>query len=410
MMLEYFEDLKSGLQAKIDEAPDSTNARKRFGLEVAKLGTRLYSGGGKIAWCGVTAPFDLLNAMGVTSCFVEFVGAMLAATGTADGFITKAEQAGHSSDSCAYHRSVIGALLQGVMPEPDFIIGTSSPCIAGLGVMENMAARFKKDLFVLNIPQEKSKESVGYLADQIKDMAKFISNHTGRPLDEDRLEESIEYTNQARELMIEVYKLARQVPSPINGRILRDFGVVAALFLGKEAAVDLCRAFRDEFQAVIESGSSGVPGEKLRLMWIQNRIQFRYPIEKMLEDEFKANIVIDELNDITWEPIDPKKPYTDMARRIISIPFSTNIERRIKHLQKLSKDYQIDGAINPCHRGCRQGTGVRGLIGRGLNEIDVPVLNLEIDCVDSRSFAEGQVKTRVEAFMEMLENRTSPWN
>ena len=78
MMLEYFEDLKSGLQAKIDESPDSTNARKRFGLEVAKLGTRLYSGKDKIAWCGVTAPFDLLNAMGVTSCFVEFVGAMLA--------------------------------------------------------------------------------------------------------------------------------------------------------------------------------------------------------------------------------------------------------------------------------------------------------------------------------------------
>ena len=91
-----------------------------------------------------------------------------------------------------------------------------------------------------------------------------------------------------------------------------------------------------------------------------------------------------------------------MAKRMISIPYSLSIPERIKHIQKLAKEYDIDGAVNPCHWGCRQGTGARGLITKGLRDIDIPVLNLEIDCVDSRNLAKGQIETRIEAFAEML--------
>ena len=128
----------------------------------------------------------------------------------------------------------------------------------------------------------------------------------------------------------------------------------------------------------------------------------------MLEKEYQTNIVSDELNDIYWDPIDPDDPYTGMARRAIAKPLNVNMQRRVYHLQKLARDYQLDGAINPCHWGCRQGTGARGLISEGLKEIGVPVLNLEVDCMDTRNFAEGQLRTRIEAFVEMLENRPRP--
>jgi benzoyl-CoA reductase/2-hydroxyglutaryl-CoA dehydratase subunit BcrC/BadD/HgdB len=49
------------------------------------------------------------------------------------------------------------------------------------------------------------------------------------------------------------------------------------------------------------------------------------------------------------------------------------------------------------------------MISQGLSQIGVPVLNLEVDCVDTRNFSEGQLKTRLEAFTEMLDSRPSPW-
>ena len=376
-----------------------------YALEVARLGERLYAGEDRIAWCGIVAPFDLLTAMGVTSCFVEFIGAMLASTGMVDSFLETAEHAGFGGDTCGYHRSVIGANLKGIMPEPDFLVGTSIPCSGGLAVMETLAHEFNKDLFVLNVPQKTSHNNIRYLADQMKLLGQFVSDHTKTPLDDDRLQEAITYSNQARELMQETYQYAKQIPSPVDGKLLSNFGIVMWLLLGTPGAVTVSQAYRDEFKKRVEKGVGGVEGERFRLLWIQNRVQFKNPLIAFLEKEYQAVIVIDELNDITWDPIDPRDPYTGFAQRAISIPFNGEIDQRVKHLQKLAKEYHVHGAINPCHWGCRQGTGARGLISEGLNEVGVPVLNLEVDCVDPRNFSEGQLRTRLEAFMEMLESR-----
>lgn len=405
MMYQYFKDMADGIEAKILQDPNRPNPRKKYALETARLGSRLYSGNNTVAWCGLTVPFDLLNVMGITSCFVEFVGAVLAATGTADPFLEEAEQAGFGGDTCGYHRSVIGAARKKIMPEPDFLIATTCPCSGGIAIMENLADLFNKDLFVLNVPQEDSEQNVAYLADQIRNMVEFVARHTGEPLDEGKLRQAVEKTNRTRKIMEDVYQLAQNVPSPTDGRLLTNFGLVMPLFCGTEAAVEIARAYKNEFTARAHNGIPGVPDEKLRLLWIQNRIQFNNPLVELLEKEYHANIVSDELNDIFWDPIDPQDPYPGMARRAIAIPLNGSMQRRIEHLQKLARAYSLDGAINPCNWGCRQGTGARGLISDGLKEIGVPVLNLEVDCVDKRNFAEGQLRTRIEAFVEMLENR-----
>ena len=409
MMYQYFKDMAAGIEAKILQDPNLPNPRKKYALETARLGSRLYSGKNTVAWCGVAVPFDLLNAMGITSCFVEFVGAVLAATGMADPFLEEAEQAGFVGDTCGYHRSVIGAARKKIMPEPDFLIATTCPCSGGIAVMENLANLFNKELFVLNVPQKNSEQGVSYLADQIRGMVEFVARQTGQPLEKDKLLEAIEYTNRTRKIMDDLYQLAKNVPSPTDGRLLANFGLVMPLFLGTAEAVEIAQAFKDEFMTRIDKGIPGVPNEKLRLLWIQNRVQFNNPLVEMLEKEYQANIVSDELNDIYWDPIDLDDPYPGLARRAIAIPLNGNIQGRVKHLHKLARAYRLDGAINPCHWGCRQGTGARGLISDGLKEIGVPVLNLEVDCVDKRNFAEGQMRTRIEAFVEMLDSRPRPW-
>jgi len=408
-MYQYFDTLVTGIEDVLAKDPSQKSHRKLYALEVARLGRRLYSKTDCLAWCGVVAPFDLLAAMDVTSCFVEFVGAMLAATGASPDFLKEAEEAGFAPDTCAYHRAVLGAGRKGMMPEPDFFIATSAPCTGGLGVMENMAAMFKKRLFVLNIPQNDDPDSVAYLADQFRHMADFVTSHTGKPLSMDRLAEAVHCSNQAAAIMADVYRLGEHVPSPVCARDLRNFGIVAALLLGTPQAVSVAEAFRDAFAARIAQNTPGVPGEKLRLLWIQNRIQFKNNLEDLLEKDFHAAIVADELNDITWDPIDPADPFPGMARRAISIPLNGPVQRRVEHLVDMARRYRIHGAINPCHFGCRQGTGARGLVAQGLKEVNVPVLNLEVDCVDIRNYAPGQMHTRIAAFVEMLENRPNPW-
>ncbi len=404
-MYAYFKDLEAGVERAIVQNPQQPNARKKYVREIARIGSRLYACRERVAWCGITAPFDLLSALGVTSCFVEFIGAVMASAGVVEPFLETAEQAGFAPDICGFHRAVIGAARSGAMPVPAFLIATTCPCSGGLSVMENLARIFKKDLFVLNIPQEDTPESVAYLADQLRGMVDFVVAHTGEALEKERLADAIANTNRARQMMDDVFRLARHVPSPTSGRDLSNLGFVFALLLGSRAGVEIARAYRDEFAARVASHSGGMPGERLRLLWIQNRIQFKNPLESMLKELFQANIVVDELNDITWDPIDPEDPYPGIARRAISNPLNGNIMRRIAHVRQQARDYHVDGAVNPCHWGCRQGAGARGLMAEGLREIGVPVLNLEVDTIDARNFSKGQLRTRLQAFVEMLENQ-----
>ena len=405
MMLEYFNNLISGIEAK--QHLGKSSARSRFALELARLGRGLYSGDGTVAWCGILAPFDLLHAMGVTSCFVEFVGAMLASTGTVGPMMEQSEQLGYSTDGCSYHRAVYGAMAQGLMPEPDFLIGTSAVCSAGLASIENLACHYGKEMLTIHVPIDDSPAAVAYLADQFREMTHFVARQTGRPLDPGHLREVIGRTNRMRELTLEVYRLARRVPTPARRRDLVNFGIVSALFLGTPGGVEVVEAYCNEFAEKVAGEKPGLADERLRLLWVQNRIQFANPLEKLLEQEYGAAVVADELNDINWDPIDPEDPFTGMARRALSVSFCGPAKHRLQVLLRLARDYRVDGAINPCHWGCRQGTGARGLLERGLREAGVPTLNLEVDCVDSRSFSEGQLKTRLEAFMETLSRRKS---
>jgi benzoyl-CoA reductase/2-hydroxyglutaryl-CoA dehydratase subunit BcrC/BadD/HgdB len=184
-----------------------------------------------------------------------------------------------------------------------------------------------------------------------------------------------------------------------------NFGLVFSLLAGTDAAVRVARTYRDEFEEKVREGIAGIPGERARLLWLQNRIQFKTPLEDLLADEHGVAVAADEFNAITWDAIDPEDPYPGLARRMMSIPLCGPVERRVRHLQRMALDYRVDGAINPCHWGCRQGTGARGLIEQGLVEIGVPVLNLEVDCIDERNFTPGQLRTRLEAFVEMIAER-----
>ena len=410
MMQQQFENIIKAIEAKI-AAPGGLTPRRRFSLELVRLGRRLYDGEHPVALCGVVAPFDLLGALGFTSCFVEFIGASLAGSGLVGAFLKRSEQGGYATDLCGYHRAVAGAAAVGMMPVPEVLVGTSCPCSAGQGTLENLARKMDRELIMLHVPQVESQESVDYLVDQLRAMVDRLEVLSKRRLDPELLARVIERSNATVALMEEVFELAASVPSPASSSELKDFGIALPLLLGRPEALEVAQLYRDTFWERVKAGrGNGHSEERVRLLWIQNRIQFREPLVKMLEDELGVVIVVDELNNITWGPIDPQDPLPGIARRMITNSFNGPIETRIRKVQDLARRYRVHGAVNPCNWGCRQGAGARGLMQAGLGEVGVPVVNLEVDCVDPRSFAEGQLRTRLEAFVELIESRPSPWS
>jgi len=400
VLKKYFEQLETGLKNKLES---KVTARRRFVYEIARIGSRIFDNDWSIAWTTVFVPYEILNSMSVSGMFVEFFGAMLAGTGMSSKYLNLSESKGFSTDSCSYHRTIIGAAMDGLLPKPDVLIGASIPCNGGVKALKRIGEIFNKDVFILNIPIETTLDAVDYLTDQYKEMIEYVEYETGRKLNYDKLKKTIKYNNQAREYLIEVNNYCKNVPCPANSNDLKNF-IIYILLLGTEEGVEVAKLYRDEFKFRVEKGLTGLSEEKFRLMWIQNRIQFKTDILDILEEKYGANIVIDELNHIWWEPMDENQPLRSLANRMITHPIVGPVERRLEVITQLAQEYKIDGAVNPAHWGCRQSAGARVLFKDALQKIGIPLIHLDVDCVDERNYAPGQIMTRLEAFLEMLSN------
>lgn len=398
MLKEYFFSLESALKKKLEQ---QVTARRKFIYEIARIGSRMFDPNWSTAWTTVFVPYEILNAMNVSGMFIEFIGAMLASAGMTRPYLEEAESAGYSTDSCAYHRTILGTSIKGLLPKPDVLIGANFPCNGGVKALKRIGEHYGMDVFIINMPYDYDAKSIDYMVEQYRSLIEFVENQTGRKLDEKKLRQSIKNNNEAREYMVEALELTKNVPSPANSNDLKNF-IMYVLLTGNKEGVEVAKTYRDEFKQKVEMGIGGLPEEKHRLLWIQNRIQFKNNLLDLLEQKFGANMVIDELNYIWWNPMDESDPLRSLALRNASHPLLGPVERRIEVLVHLAKEFKVDGAVNPVHWGCRQSGGAKVLFKEALQEIGVPIINLDVDCVDDRNFSEAQLWTRLEAFMEML--------
>ena len=58
-----------------------------------------------------------------------------------------------------------------------------------------------------------------------------------------------------------------------------------------------------------------------------------------------------------------------------------------------------------CHWGCKQASGGSILLKEKMQQKQIPTLILDGDGIDKRNSHDGQIKTRLEAFLEMLDEK-----
>jgi benzoyl-CoA reductase/2-hydroxyglutaryl-CoA dehydratase subunit BcrC/BadD/HgdB len=92
-----------------------------------------------------------------------------------------------------------------------------------------------------------------------------------------------------------------------------------------------------------------------------------------------------------------------MARRVVETSFNGPAQRRIDSALQQAKAARADGVVVFCHWGCKQTLGLSQLAKQTMEANGLPTLVLDGDGCDARNVADGQMITRVNAFLEQLE-------
>ena len=363
---------------------------------------------------------EVFRAMDIIPVMPENWSPVCAATGLAPECMEAAERMGYSRDLCGYLRNALGYISEamdkpdqpfGGLPAPDFIIAFGGGCIPAMKIFQGFSRHFKVPTFVADGPQIApeglDEETLAFAVDHFKELIGFLEEQTGQKLDMDRLKEVVRLSDRACELWDEIMDYRRCVPTPFSAAELGVMFVMVVL-PGTQLAVDFLERFKAEVKERAEAGIGVVPQEKFRLFW--DNIPLWYNMGLFNYFEQFGGVVVAETYSAAWSiRLDPEKPLESLARKSLmsfSMVSNVSLQNRIDMVLNTCRKYKIDGAIFHSNMSCKPiSLGQMDVKNELMKQLDIPSVIFEADHMDVRNWSEGQVKNRLEAFMDMLDQR-----
>jgi len=256
------------------------------------------------------------------------------------------------------------------------------------------------------VPRKYTERAHNLYYDQVTQFKKHLEQYLNIEINDTELLNSIQIYNESRELLKKLYELRRLEKPPISGAETMEV-LNASFRMPKELFNDYLK------QLLAEIAASGLEHQsRARLMVtgsVMNNPEFIRSIE-----ELGGLVVTDELCNSTryWsDPVvlDDRAPLEAISRRYLSnFPCARMVpsDERFNRILQLAREYRVDGVISQIIRYCVPYAHDQPSITEKLKQINVPTLALDVEYGTSGS---GQIRTRVQAFLEMLEAKKNDY-
>ena len=263
---------------------------------------------------------------------------------------------------------------------------------------------------VMNLPQMKRAKDVQAWAEEIETFKNIVEEFTGNKVTADKLAESIKLINNKRKALERLYDLRKNETLPISGC---DALLISQIAFYDDPArfTQMTNKLCDELEKRAADGVSVVPAGTKRIMltgtplaipnWKLHNIVETSGAAVVCEEMCTGTRYFEKLVDESGTTLEEQ--YQALANRYMNINcacFTPN-SGRIDDILRLAKEYKVDGIIDVNLKFCNLYDTEGYFVERAMKEAGIPVLGIETDYTDSDA---QQLRTRVSAFIEMLNN------
>ena len=403
---EYF---SSHFQKRMRKAQSFTPLKSSQARERAmyKLLMQSFKMNSTVVWKSTFFPSELIYALDAIPLYIESFSAIASSVGLSSTILQASDKIGFSKDSCTFLRGVMGASAKDILPRPDALVSSSYYCDGDPKIFDIFAEKYKTPHFYLHVPYNVDEESsIDLLAEQLEEITMGLSKVTGKSFNSDKLSEIINNSNEAYSNFLKAMEIRKHVPSPILGGEAIDYIAAISQLWGSKELVRISRLLYEELEQRLINGVTAIEDEQFRLLWCHLRPYYNDDIFNYLEIEHKAVIAYENVNLITWEEMDPQKPFKSLAAKLLTAPGIGPAKRMTNALSEIVKEYNVDGIIWMASWGCRHFNSLSQIVKDDLRkEFDIPFFILDLECVDKANYSKEQVRTRLDAFMEVLNEK-----
>ncbi len=343
----------------------------------------------------IFTPCELLMEVGLNPYNVEAFSCYVSASRAEGACIEEAVSDGIPETLCSYHKTFLGAAKMELLPKPRCIVYTNLICDANMVTFRSLAELYQVPSFFIDVPMHQNEDNVRYVADQLRDLAHFLEEQTGKKIDEEHLKERIAIGNRSIQNYRQFQKERADKYIPTD--------LVTPLYAGMTQNILLGSEEEEKYtNMLLYDVKNAGPAKGKRIYWMHTIPFWSSAVRKELVFQEGAQIVGDELAQAYDGDMDPEMPYESMARRMVYHNLNGGIDRRIEAGIRHAKETKADGVVWFAHWGCKHTLGGAKLAKKKFEEAGIPLLILDGDGCDRSYGGEGQTSTRLGAFLEML--------
>jgi benzoyl-CoA reductase/2-hydroxyglutaryl-CoA dehydratase subunit BcrC/BadD/HgdB len=222
-----------------------------------------------------------------------------------------------------------------------------------------------------------------------------LEQRTGKKMDYDRLAEVLRRENDSFALYREFLTLQKTKNYPTTMTLSMFMLLATHLCIGTPEIYDFFKQMRSEIETYPDF-------DGIRLLWVHLFPFYQQTLKDYFNYSSRYLLQTTEMHFDYTKPLEPDKPLQSLARKMICNVYNQPYEKKVDLVEHLAHEYNSDGVINFCHWGCKQSSGGVMLLRERMQKAGIPLLVLDGDAMDRRNSSDGQIKTRLEAFLEIL--------
>ena len=311
-------------------------------------------------------------------------------------------------NTCALIKSSFGFKLGRICPyvQTSHLIVGETTCDGKKKMFEILAEHHP--VHVMEVPNKKTPSGRRLWLNEVITFRDVIESLTGNKLTAEKLSEATRKVNERRRALKRLYGLRKASPVPISGK---DALLVTQVSFYDDVVrcAQQVNALSDELDGRVAVGEGVFPADAPRILISGSPMAIpNWKLHQVLETAGAA-VVCEEtctgtrfFSDLVPEgggSVDDQ--LEAIAERYMNIHcacFTPNDER-LEDIVRLAREYRVDGVVHYNLQFCHTYATEAVLVEKTLAREGIPLLRVETDYGDEDV---GQLRTRVDAFLEMI--------
>jgi benzoyl-CoA reductase/2-hydroxyglutaryl-CoA dehydratase subunit BcrC/BadD/HgdB len=350
----------------------------------------------KVGYLCTYTPLELINASGAAHLRLYKAG---------DTDVVASGEQITQSVFCDFTKSILGAFKEGdpLYKSLDKVYTFyTCDCIKKVG--EAIGAFFKPSE-VFNTPRLRHKDSSrDFYLSEILHFKDDLERLTGKTIEAEAVRAQIKEYNKVRTLLRKLSDLRKRDNPPLTGKDFLEL-VKGYYYLPPERLIDLYTEIYDKLSAIPDTGA-----KRIRLLMAGGIVaDGDRRLLDLIEDEIGARVVVEDhcsgLKTIATPLDEEGDPFRSLAHAYLDqAPCARMkpLQDRVDFSSRLADEYAVDGVVYAYLKFCPCYGQIKNEFFRLFQQKNLPLLEIPVDYSKSDI---GQIKTRVEAFVEVLKER-----